>query len=243
MVYQCVSADVTCFSKTEPDGRAHYEDIYSIVPGIQEAKPHFLFNLVDLGPREAFADYSVLREAVRAITAAGFSPRLLTAGRRFRDPDQTAAWFVELTALGARKVVLRLDEAGAAALPDACLVNFITGCAACGATSELRFDLDGEIPDGFFRLARRMEEVRFYTNLHPRARLKTNVLRLDAQSGIEGLGARAFRVVIKAEGQVLLRVHEHETTEIEIGNLREEPLARLIEPARLGAGRGRRGGA
>jgi len=239
MVYQCVSADVACFSRTDPGGASHYEDIYSVIPGIREAKQYFLFDFVDLGPQEAFVDYPVLREAVRAIVAAGLVPRLLTSGRHFTGPAQTEARFVELASLGVRKVILRLDEAAALALPDACLVNFINGCAACGNTSELRFDLDGEVPEVFFRVARRMEEVRFYTNIHPRVRLKTNSSRFDPDRPIEGLGSRAFRVVITVRGQVLLRVHERETTEIEVGSLREAPLVSLIEPGRLSAGRGR----
>jgi hypothetical protein len=97
--------------------------------------------------------------------------------------------------------------------------------------------LENPIPEVFFRISRFIEDVRFYTEIHPRAVLPTRRLQFDLGHEISG-GARPFRVVISPDANVLLRSRKKEVLEIDIGSLRDMRLPDVLEPSRFGLSRG-----
>jgi len=234
MAYDCISINTASFSKIGRDGTECYEDVFSLLPGIKAAEEYFLFRLVDIGPFEAFGEYQILREIVRSVKSIGFIPRLLTSGRHFNDPMKTKSQFFELTRLGVAKIVLRLDKVGAESLPKDHLFNFVNACADSGISPDILFEADNLVPEILFQLLRLVEEERFYTNLYVRAKTKAKQSRFALGSVVEGLGSRAFRVVVRADGRVLLRTHDKGAEEIDIGHLRDSPLQNIINPSRLG---------
>lgn len=234
MIYDCISINNRCFSKTSADGTINFIDALSIISGIKAAEKYFIFRLVDIGPFEAFENYHVLCEMVRSFREINFIPRLLTSGRHFSDATETASHFRELIKLGVAKIILRLDQPTAEVLPEANVLNFVNACIECGIASDILFELDGPIPEALFLLLRLIEQKRFYNDIILRAKAKPNYYKFTPECQIEGLGSRAYRIVITPDGKVLLRGHHRGTTEIEIGSLKIMPLQEIINPNRLG---------
>lgn len=234
MYYGGCSVGCGCFSKSDRDPQS-FQDLFGIVDGIAAAKEYFFLRVVDIGPFEVFGHYPVLRDLVRQVSAVDFEPRLLTSGAHFENQMETQRQFAELASLGVTSIFLRLDGQTAASVPTENVANYANACTSSGIQCNLRFDLDmdGTVPEGLFRVARVIEEARFYTQIYTKAKLARDALRFNAKSPVSELGKRPFRVVIADNGEVAVRTHGSRTTEFCVGSLSSARLPDLIDPGRL----------
>ena len=78
--------------------------------------------------------------------------------------------------------MLRLDQASGESLLESNLLNFVNASCLSGLGAELRFELEDTVPEVFFRLARRIEETRFYTQIYPVAKRFCRRIQVHAES-------------------------------------------------------------
>ena len=233
MVYLCCSVGIGCFSR-RPDQDGGFHDKYGLVKDLGQIRDWLAFSYVDLGPYEVFSDYLLLREVVRSLQKNGLTPRLITSGEYFTETAITASWFRELTSLGVSQIVLRLDRTSGESLPESNLFNFVNASCLCGLGAELRFELEDTVPEVFFHLSRRIEELRFYTQIYPVAKRFCRRIQVRSGSQFTQYGGKPMRVVVTEDGEVLLRHRGKEITEFELGLLGDRSLRWLLDPARLG---------
>jgi hypothetical protein len=232
MPYACASISLAGLSNSRAN------DTNALVSQIafqfRLSKPYFEFPIADISIDSTPPYNSDLLHLIELLTKAGYSARLLTSGQHFTDYKESHWQITEMVRLGATRIILRLNPDLASKLSDTMLTNYVSGCIANGINSEVRFEFEDVLPEAFFRVIRRMEELRFYTKIYPvhRQPFRRRPFELSAISYYFQIGR--VRLVLADDGSVLARIRDEVQSDFVIGHINSKaPLSKIICPVRF----------
>ncbi|HTW52550.1 MAG TPA: hypothetical protein VME45_11750 [Stellaceae bacterium] len=232
MLYDCASIALSALST--PKNGDTPDLINTIASEFSRSTAYFRFPIIDVGANSAMAAPGELLYLIDHLTRAGYVTRVLTSGQHFVDFNESCQQVRDMVRLGVTRVILRLDPTLVLTLSDTTLANYVSACIESGLNAEMRFEFDDDLPETFFDIIRKIEQLRFYTKLYPFKKRLTTRYAFDLSTISSVLHMGQPRLVISEDKAVLLRVRGAVYSDFMIGYIDEnQPLSEMICPARL----------